>query len=523
VRLLAELGIDQVFGIPGVHTLEMFRGLAYGEVAHLLNRSEQGAVLSADGYARTTGRPGVALLISGPGVTNAATAVAQAYHDSIPLLVIASSPTSASLGAAGGALHEMPDQRAFMAAITASSTHVDDPEALPEVLAGALELFESARPRPVYIQIPEDTLARPAPALRAHHPRKRPPSPSPESTAAAVRLLAQACRPLIILGGGAVGAGSQAALLAERIQSPIVHSLNAKGAVPDAHPLSLGTALPTPAIMHALAEADVVLAVGTEFSELDYYYAEEPLRFAGALIRLDIDERQLQAKHWATVALHADSREGLQQIHDGLRALPERPSERRDGVARAAALRAEMSWCEEAQPLMGVVQAISDGLPEDALVAVEANQLAYVGQNLWPAGAPRSWMIPAGWASLGPALPMAIGAAVGRPGAPVVAVVGDGGLLFTIGEMATACQYELPLTLLLWNNHGYGEMRDQMDKLEIGHVGTEGTAHDFAAIAAGFGWRVHKPIDLTGVSGAVAQATTCGCPSLVELAAENLT
>ncbi|WP_276323642.1 thiamine pyrophosphate-binding protein, partial [Burkholderia cepacia] len=156
VDLLERYGVECVFGIPGVHTVELYRGLAESSIRHVTPRHEQGAGFMADGYARVTGRPGVCFIITGPGMTNIATAMAQAYADSIPMLVISSVNARRELGSGDGRLHELPSQREVFAGLTAFSHTLLDAADLPQVLARAFAVFESARPRPVHIEIPLD-------------------------------------------------------------------------------------------------------------------------------------------------------------------------------------------------------------------------------------------------------------------------------------------------------------------------------------------------------------------------------
>lgn len=518
VRLLAEAGTEVSFGIPGVHTLEFFRGLGSAGVRHVLNRSEQGAVFAADGYARVTGRPGVALLISGPGVTNAATPIAQAYHDSIPLLIVSTVVPESERARRWGALHELPDQGATMASLTAFSEHIEDPEALPEALARAFGLFQFGRPRPVHVEIPIEILGRPAPVLSYRPPRGERPAPGADEVEAAAARLAAADRPKILLGGGALDAGAEAQRVAERIGAPVALTLNAKGTMPDDHPLSLGTTLPTEATIKALADADVLLAVGTEFSPVDSYYSPAGIEPRGELIRLDIDPAQMDAAFEPAIPIVADAALGLRALDEKLAAL----TVDRDGVEEAARIRGEVTWWPRAGPLLPLVEAIGEALPPDHVVACDSTQLAYIGQNLWPGGRPRSWMIPAGLGTLGPALPMAIGGAVGRPQAAALCVIGDGGLLFTIGEMAAAATLGLPLVMLLWNNDGYEEMRDEMDELEIPHIGTEAGAEDYATIVAGFGWRSFRPRSVEEMVATLTECRSPARPTVIELTPDLL-
>src|SRR5882724_6235146 len=203
IALLERYGVDTVFGIPGVHTLELYRGLADSKIRHIAVRHEQGAGFMADGYARVSGRPAVCLLITGPGLTNAATAIGQAYSDSVPMLVLSSVNARDDLGKGRGRLHEITSQQATMAPLTAFSRTIATPAALAPAFADAFDAFAATRPRPVHLEVPLDVLVEPA-APAAATKRRAPPTPDPAGIAAAARLIAAATRPLVIAGGGTV-------------------------------------------------------------------------------------------------------------------------------------------------------------------------------------------------------------------------------------------------------------------------------------------------------------------------------
>jgi thiamine pyrophosphate-dependent acetolactate synthase large subunit-like protein len=515
VRLLEQYDVDTAFGIPGVHTLEIYRGLAASDILHVSPRHEQGAAFMADGYARVAGKPGVCVLITGAGLTNAATPIAGAYHDSIPLLVVSSATASADNGRGHGTLHDLPDQRAFMATITAESIDVRDPAELPEAFARAFEIFESRRPRPVHIGIPIDVLDLPASAWERLPARGTAPVADAALVVRAIELLAGAERPMLLLGGGAVAAGAEAASLAERLGAPVGMTVNAKGLLPDSHPLSLGTSLTLRPVHAAFAEADVVVAVGTEFSETDYFYtpnAGAP-EFSGALIRVDIDADMLQSQRPAAVGLHGDARATLAALDAGLAA---RGRERSASAERAAALRGGRLW-PGAEVHLPFLKALADGLPEDAILVADSTQPAYVAHHWWPGRAQGAYIAPGGFGTLGPALPMAIGAQIAAPGRPVAALAGDGGSLFTIQELASAADLGLPIALVIWQNDGYGEMRDSMDRIGAPRLGTEISSRDFVKLAEGFGCRGVRTGSLSDLPGALAEAFAADRPTLVEV------
>ncbi|TIX55939.1 MAG: hypothetical protein E5V28_21560, partial [Mesorhizobium sp.] len=229
ITLLEAHDVDTVFGIPGVHTVELYRGLARSKIRHVTPRHEQGAGFMADGYARASGKPGVAFVITGPGLTNTITAMGQARADSVPMLVISGVNATPTLGKGLGHLHELPDQRGMMEKVALFSHRVTDADELPGVLARAFALFSSSRAGPVHIEIPTDIMVKPADGIAALLTNVAPPEPDAAAIAEAARLCAAARRPLILAGGGAKRAEAPLKRLAERMGAPVVQTANARG------------------------------------------------------------------------------------------------------------------------------------------------------------------------------------------------------------------------------------------------------------------------------------------------------
>src|SRR6202030_2785340 len=263
VETLAANGIDTVFGIPGVHNIELYRGLESAPLRHLLVRHEQNAAFAADGYARLSGRAAAAFVISGPGVTNALTGIAQAYSDSVPLLVIASSPARATLGKGWGVLHELEDQRAVAAGVTGLARSARGAQDVRDHLRAAFATLHAGRARPAYLEIPLDLLAEPTTLRPERFARSggTPPA-APAALAAAQALLAEAQRPLIIAGGGARRAGSALRKLVEAVDGYLVTTVAGKGVIAESHPASLGASLPYAPTQELVAAADGVGAGG---------------------------------------------------------------------------------------------------------------------------------------------------------------------------------------------------------------------------------------------------------------------
>ncbi len=520
IRLLRDTyGTDTVFGIPGVHTVELYRGLAGGEasgIRHVTPRHEQGAGFMADGYARATGRPGVCFIITGPGMTNIATAMGQALADSVPMLVISSVSRRDTLGRGQGRLHELPSQQQLIAGVARFSQTLLDPDALPETLARASAVFEGARPGPVHIEIPIDLFDAPVRAPRTWHRRPLAPSaPAEAALAQAADWLGAAARPLVLLGGGCVDAPGAARSLVEALDAPAVTTINAKGLLGRDHPLDLGANASLPAVRALAREADVVLAIGTELGETDYDVVfDDGFRLDGRLIRVDVDPQQLARNQAADLALVADAGqtlEGLAARFAGVRLA-------RDGAARTHAALATLDLPRDPAfaayvPLFATLR---EALPEAILVG-DSCATTYAANHLVAQPTPRRFFnASTGYGTLGYGLPAALGASIARPDLPVVALVGDGGIMFTLSELACAVEEGLPVVILLWHNQGFDEIRRFMDDAGVTRLGVDIRAPDFLTVAQGFGClatRVGAPAEL---AHALATRPSDG-PLLIEI------
>jgi acetolactate synthase-1/2/3 large subunit len=489
VRLLEQYGVTTVFGIPGAHTLEFYRGLAGSTIRHISTRHEQGAGFMAHGYARVTGTPGVCFVISGPGVTNVATPMGQAYAESLPMLVISGAGSTPSIGMGYGTLHELGHQREATAQLTAFSHTLLCPEQLPEVIAAAYATFRCERPRPVHIEIPFDVAARAVDFEPTLWPAPSRPAPQADAVAEAAGLLASATSPVFVFGGGAVHAADPARELVELLDAPAVLTINGKGILPRGHRLSLGSNLPFESVQRVLEEADVVLAVGTEFGETDTMLVGTRMRLSGRLIRIDIDARQVSRAQRPSLAIVSDSGEALAALVTAVKALPDRrPPVRRTGAETVRAVREQVRACWTASPAyQRLVDLVSSTLP-DAVVVGDLAQHAYEADHLFEANEPRSYMTATtGYGTLGFALPAAMGAKIGAPHRPVVCLIGDAGVQFTLPELATAVQERISVVVLVWMNAGYEEIRFLLGEQGIPSERFDIDSLDLVTAARGFG------------------------------------
>ena len=516
VELLEAYGVELIFGIPGAHNLEMYRGLAASSIRHVLARHEQGAAFAADGYARVTGKPGVCFLITGPGVANATAAIGQAYSDSVPMLVISSACDRDTLGKGRGFLHECRDQTQLTAGVTAWSVMAQTADDIPRAIAKAFALFAQERPRPVHLSIPMDVLkelvAEPWPPVPP--PEKH--TAGPQAISAAVHHLAAATKPLIIVGGGAGVAAPEIRALAERTGALVASTVAGKGILPADHPHNAGSILCLKEGWALAEAADLVIAIGTELAETDFWRAKLPI--SAPIIRMDIDPTKIADSYPAAVGLIGDAAPDLRALLAEIEAqkLPHRAAWKPPFTQ--ADIRSALAPLQQTHEL--VWQTVTAAITADTIITADMTQLGYSGNYLMPRSRPSQWLHPTGFGTLGYALPAAIGAALGS-GQPALCVIGDAGLLFTVAELATAVEeIRSPLVILLWNNSALGEIRDNMVDAGINPVGVIARNPDYIALARAFGCVGIAPTSLAGLHAALAQAITHPGVTLIEMTPE---
>ena len=522
MEILQSYDVDTVFGIPGVHTLELYRGLQRADMRHVTPRHEQGAGFMADGYARVSGKPGVCLIITGPGMTNIITAMGQAYGDSIPMLVISSTNATGEQGLGEGHLHELPNQSQLVSGVSAFSQTVLRPKDLPGVLARAFAVFNGARPRPVHIEIPIDVFAQPADAIERGVPvRASRPAPAPDAIEAATNLLCNAKNPVMLLGGGTRDASLEAIELAERLAAPVGLTINAKGVIPKGHPLSCLSYIPYKPMCTELAKADVVLAVGTEMGETDYdVYRTGDVKIPGKLIRLDIEPDQTARNYHADISITSDAAYGLAALNTALAA----KGVQNDITAaseRCAAIRKESAeeiaeWASEHMVWYDAIDAAAD----DQIIVGDSAQPIYSANHCYDARQTRAYFTSStGYGTLGYGLPASLGAKLAAKDRPVVCVTGDGGILFTIGELASAVEAKIGVAILLWNNESYKTIRDYMVADQIAPVGVLEYSPDFLTIAKGFGCATDSADTPAALTEALKAAYKRNVPTMIEVKA----
>jgi acetolactate synthase-1/2/3 large subunit len=486
---LAALGAEVAFGVPGIHALAIWEGLRTSPLTVYGTRTELAAGFAADGYARSSGHPAPLLLSTGPGALNSLTALMESASAHVPVVAISSQIPAELLGRGRGYLHELPDQLASFAPLVKSAARAQSLESIPGQLAHAWRIALTPPSGPTYLEIPVDLLRAPASgpeitALEAMVERQCAPL---EELARAATALGHARRPVIWAGGGVIrsGAGAELRELAELLDAPVATTYMGKSALPGDHPLCAGSGCDEPALQELLAEADVVLCVGTELGAqtTDQYR----LTFGGQLIHLDAAPERIGATYPA-LPLVGDAKLTLMALVSELSPHPDRA--RLGAAQRVAAVHGRIRSGLEAQGRereLSVLDTIEEALPTEAITVWDMTILAYWAAPHLHLAAGQQFLYPMGSGTLGYSWPAAIGAAVAHPGRPVLGVIGDGGLQYTLAELGTAAQHRIGATLLVVDDGGYGILREYQ-RADFGETtAVELPRKDIAAIAAAFG------------------------------------
>jgi acetolactate synthase-1/2/3 large subunit len=492
VESLRALGADTCFGIPGQHALGLFEALRRSGLRYVGLRNELTAGFAADGYARVSGRPAPLLLSTGPGALISLAALMEADGASVPVVAISSHIPSEGLGRRRGHLHELRDQIGSFRRVVKHAVTVPSAAAIPGLLEEAWRVASTPPTGPVFLEIPQDVLlgSTDVPAVEALDGRPLPAAPRAELLDAAAELLAGAERPAILAGGGVVrgGAWQELLTLAERLRAPVAETFGGRGAFPDDHPLACGSFLEDAHVMELLADADVLLCVGTGLGELSSNYFT--FRPRGRLVHVDADPEKVGVNHPA-LGIVADARTVLADLGALV------PARRDDGAAEARVVAVREAVEARLAPQRrdrerGLLRTIRAALPADAACAWDMTILGYWAWNAFPAGAPRRFLSAQASGTLGYAWPAAIGAKAALPETPVLAVVGDGGSMYGLQELASARQAGLAAKLLIVDDGGYGILREYQRDAFGATFGVDLTQPDFSAVCRGFGVPVRE-------------------------------
>ena len=514
-HMLKDRGVDVIFGIPGVHNQEMYRGIEEAGITHVLARHEQGAGFMSDGYARATGRPGVAYVITGPGLCNIMTPMGQAYSDSVPLLVISSCLDE--VATVKGQLHQMKDQRTAAGTVCDWSEEARSPAAAYHLIDRAMTEFDTMRPRSKHIQVPIaalEAIAPPAPG-RIESETLGLPEPDTYAIGKVAKALAAAQRPVLLLGGGATVGASLYPKLASKTGAAVFCTYAGRGIMPGDHPLYLGSTLASGEAAGLLAKADLLVVVGSELAEVDIW--RDRLGHACPMIRVDIDPAQLTGERQeGDIQVLSDAYPFMEAVLDVVADTPEPSKWPVDEIAQyRRTCRAQLA--ADRPGILPVCDALRACLPDQTMIYSDMTQFAYAAKEVWDMDRPGLWHHPYGFGTLGYATPAAIGGAVARPGLATMAIIGDYGFHYTCQELGVAVELGLPLPIILWDNGKLGEIEDSMVRAQIAPNAVVAHNPDFCKLAEAFGARAVAPETLADMQTAVTEAFSASGPTLIYL------
>ena len=527
-HMLKDRGVEVIFGIPGVHNQEMYRGIEEAGLTHVLARHEQGAGFMADGYARATGNPGVCYVITGPGLCNIMTPMGQAYSDSVPMLVISSCLDETA--ATRGQLHQMKDQEGAARAVCDWSETARTAEAAYGLIDRALlQLHESeTRSRPIHISVPIAQLES-----LTHSAKKSPArawAASAHTDGGVAELISRSKRPLFIFGGGC------SAPLQRLWEGKLDYSLNenmardvldlsgaacfttyaGRGTIPGSHPLNFGALLARPESAAVLSTADLVVAFGTDLSEVDLWRNE--LGNSCPLVLVNTDKEVLARSKDIAWAIHQNVGTCLSALRENLKAQKTPGWTAAEVSDFRTRMRAEIN--AERPGILPVADALKEALPPQTMIYSDMTQFAYAAKEVYPMDRPGHWHHPYGFGTLGYALPAAIGGKIGVGDQPVIAIAGDYGFQYTLQELMVAVEMDLTLPIIIWDNGKLGEIEDSMVRAQIAPNAVIQKNPDFIKLGEAYGAATAAPKSLDAFKEAITKALATKGPTLIHVKAD---
>ena len=513
VKSLMREGVEVVFGIPGIQIYGIVAALRdEPSIRMITTRHEQATTYMADGYARASGKPGVALVVPGAGVYNAASGLTNAYSRSTPVLLIAGQVPRAAMGRNIGAVHEIADQPGAVRSVTKWQRQALRPRAVPDAVFEAFRQMRTGRPRPVLIEIPPDAGVEREEVVLRDPARVTRIVPSREDLELAAKAIANSRLPLIYAGGGVARSDAEQALvrLAEATNIPVITSSGGKGTIPDNHPLSYGSCFSPRAerqemnqLYEVMQSADVVIGIGARFS------LGNPAGERSTLININIDDTELTRVQANTIPLHGDARATIEALLPVL--VEAGAADRPSPVEAVAAARKLIAYydIDLHEPQYPVIEALRRGIPEDAFIVWDVTQFGYYARTHYQVNHPKTY-IDSGYSfNLGYAFPTALGVKVAQPDRPVVCMAGDGGFMFNASELSTAMRYGINVVTVVFRNDSYGNVARDLETAFNGTYETDLHNPDFVKFAESFGavaMRAEGPMELeTLIPQALAQ------------------
>ncbi len=485
IRSLEINNISTIFGIPGSHNLSIYNAISRSnKIKHILCRHEQGAVLMADGYSRASGKIAVCLTTTGPASLNTLSGVGTSYTDSIPILIISSQNPTFLLGKEKGLIHELSEQVNFFKNITTISTLVDDFKKIPEIIGNTITEMLKGRNRPGYIEIPYNILET-IDELVINEPIKYIGNQKiHNSYQNAINLINSSKKPIILSGGGVISSNASYELLnlSKKIDAPVFTTVLGKGSVSDHYRLSAGSLILHPEGKKLLDDSDLLIAVGTRFTEEET--ESWSLKLPEKFLHIDIDKNEIGKNYTPTDYIIGDAKIVLQSINAKI--IPKTNINISNDIKKMK--NAIRQHCIEVAPSgITLVDSIRKGISDDSILVSDLTLAAYWCRRFIDVYKPRTNLYPWGFGTLGYSLPAAIGAKCASPNKPVIAIMGDGGFMFNSQEILTSIQENFPIIILIFNDNSYGVLKFQQESLYGNNIGVNLNNPDFVKMGESYG------------------------------------
>jgi acetolactate synthase-1/2/3 large subunit len=512
VETLLRHGLDTVYALPGLHNDPLFDAFyhAADRLRVIHPRHEQTAAYMALGAALATGKPQAFAVVPGPGLLNAGAALLTAYGMNAPVIGLIGQIPQADIDRGHGHLHEIHDQLGLMRHITKWAERIRGPQEAPSLVSQAIWQATSGRPRPVALECALDTWGKRAEVTLPAEPMRLPPETiDDEAVEAAAKILGNAERPILILGGGAQDASAEVIAIAELLEAPVSSYRRGRGVIPSSHRL----AVDMPVGHRLWKDADAVLAVGTRFFiQNGNWGIDDKLK----VVRIDIDPDEPDRFRKPDVALIGDSAAQLRALIAAL------PRHNRKRASRAEELKGHRGWYAERlsrlEPQMGFLQAIRRALPEDGIFVDEVSQMGFASRLALPIEKPRTYLSPGYQDNLGWGFGTALGAKAAMPHKKVLAIAGDGGFLYQMGELATAVRHNIAVVVVAFDNGAFGNVkRIQQERYGNRLIASDLHNPDFVRLADSFGVASFKATDAAQLEEALHKAFALNAPALVHV------
>lgn len=510
VETLLRHGLDTVYALPGLHQDPLFDAFyhAADRLRVIHPRHEQTAAYMALGAALATGKPQAFGVVPGPGLLNAGAAMLTAYGMNAPVIGLIGQIPQADIDKGHGHLHEIHDQLGLMRHITKWAERIRGPQEAPTLVSQAIWQATSGRPRPVALECALDTWAKRSEVALPDAPLPLPPQVvDDEAIQAAAKILGTAERPILVLGGGALDASTEVIHIAEMLEAPVSSYRRGRGVIPSSHRL----AVDMPVGHRLWKDADAVLAIGTRFFiQNGNWGIDDKLK----VVRIDIDPDEPDRFRKPDVALVGDAAHQLRALIAAL------AKHNRKRPSRADELKGHRAWLAERlsrlEPQVSFLRAIRNALPEDGIFVDEVSQMGFASRVALPIEKPRTFLSPGYQDNLGWGFGTALGAKAAMPDRKVLAIAGDGGFMYQVGELATAARHNLAVVVVVFDNGAFGNVkRIQQERYGNRLIASDLHNPDFGKLADSFGIASFKAIDAKQLEDALHKAFALNAPALV--------